>query len=128
MVLTPTKQVHETLGVIEYMQEIIEQAKDSTFYNEIVEALKEIEDVEIHKESRENVLSELIINCNFVPAQIFDTFLNLVKDNTHEIIDKIKDSFTDFQKFFELFSIPLRFLSYKSTSFARTLPPFLIHF
>ena len=65
-------------------------------YNEIVEALKEIEDVEINKESRENVMSELIINCHFVPAEIFNTFLNLVKDHIHEIVDKIKDSYSDF--------------------------------
>ena len=63
-------------------------------------------------------MSELIINCHFVPEEIFDTFLSLVKDHSHEIVDKIKDSYSDFQKFFELFSIPLRFLSYKSSSFS----------
>jgi len=114
----PTQAVRETLGVIEYLQDLIYEANESIFYNEIVEALKEIEDVEINKDSKENVMSELIINCHFVPSEIFDSFLNLVKDNLNEIVDKIKDSFIDFQKFFELFSIPLRFLSYKSTSFA----------
>jgi hypothetical protein len=41
-------------------------------------------------------MSELIINCHFVPAEIFDTFLNLVKDHVNEIVEKIKDSYSDF--------------------------------
>ena len=41
-------------------------------------------------------MSELIINCHFVPVDIFDSFLNLVKDNYKEVVDKIKDSFIDF--------------------------------
>jgi predicted transcriptional regulator len=75
---------------------LIFEANESVFYNEIVEALKEIEDVEINKDSKENVMSELIINCHFVPSEIFDSFLNLVKENLGEIVDKIKDSFIDF--------------------------------
>ena len=94
----------------------MEGAQDGTFYGEIIEALKEIEDVEVNKDNRENVMSELIINCHFVPKRIFDTFLGLVRENCHEVVDKIKDSFIDFQKFFELFSIPLRFLSYQNSN------------
>ena len=94
----------------------MEGAQDGIFYGEIIEALKEIEDVEVNKDNRENVMSELIINCHFVPKKIFDTFLGLVRENMHEVVDKIKDSFIDFQKFFELFSIPLRFLSYQNNS------------
>ena len=58
--------------------------------------MKEIEDVEVNKDSRENVMSELIINCHFVPAEIFDEFLNLVKTHIGELVDKIKDSYIDF--------------------------------
>lgn len=64
--------------------------------NEIIDALKEIDDVEINKDSRESVMSELIINCNFVPARIFDAFLLLVKENIPEIIEKLRDSYIDF--------------------------------
>jgi hypothetical protein len=41
-------------------------------------------------------MSELIINCHFVPPEIFDAFLNLVKTHIGEIVDKIKDSYIDF--------------------------------
>ena len=74
---------------------------------------KRVLGVEVNKDNRENVMSELIINCHFVPKNIFDDFLKLVRENIHEVVDKIKDSFIDFQKFFELFSIPLRFLPYQ---------------
>ena len=58
--------------------------------------MKEIDEVDINKDSKENIMSELIINCHFVPPDIFDQFLNLVKNNISDIVEKVKDSFIDF--------------------------------